>query len=249
MVPKIIHYCWFGKNKMPHKLVRNINSWEKMNPSFKVIKWDESNFNIMESNKFVKDAYLSENWAFVSDYVRLYAIYNYGGVYLDTDVKLIKSLDQVLLRFPNGFMGYEDEDYVASGLGFAAEEKNKIIGEMLQYYNTISFDQNNKDDIACPIINTKILRKHGLLGNNKKQKINNITILPMEYLCPKNLEDGKVKITNNTISIHEYNASWMSFHKRSRIKIILFVKKILPLSTVNKLRRVFSRNDQKNFSK
>ncbi len=242
MIPKIIHYCWFGNNKIPRKLVKNIESWRKNNPDFKIIKWDESNFDITKANDFVKNAYLNKHWAFVSDYVRLYAIYNYGGVYLDTDVELLRPLDEVLKEFPTGYIGYENNEFINSGLGFAAERNSKIISEMMDYYNVIVFNKTELEEIACPILNTKILITHGLVGNNQMQKIDDIAILPMEYLCPQTLGDGKRKITNNTISIHQYNASWLPSYKRNWIRVVMGIKKVLPTWMVKKLRNYLRKN-------
>lgn len=238
MIPKLVHYCWFGKKKMPKKMLKNIENWEKSNPDYKFIEWNENNFDI-NSNSFVKRAYCERKWAFVSDYVRLYAVYNYGGFYFDTDVHLIKSLNKVNDEFPSGFMGFQGNLLVASGLGFAALEKNAIIKEMMDMYSSIEFDKRKIEDISCPVINTKVLSLHGLKRDNKMQIINGLTILPKDFLSPLDLEHGKKKVDSNTIAIHYYNASWMGKYGRNRLHIILNIKRIMPRKFVNYLRYIF----------
>lgn len=239
MIPKIVHYCWFGQSRMPIKLKRNIETWKKMNPDFTFIEWNERNFDIQLANNFVKEAYRNREWAFVSDYVRLYVIYKYGGFYFDTDVKLLKKLDDVEKTFPNGFMGFQNNEFVNSGLGIASKSGSEIIKEMLEIYNHNKFAVNKKIDFACPIINTQVLKKYGLIQNNSMQLIKEITILPTEYLSPITLSEGKKKVTKNTIAIHEYNGSWMKWTLRLRMRFILFIKKLLPNSVVQVVKRMY----------
>lgn len=239
MIPKIVHYCWFGNKEIPKKLKQNINSWKEENPDFKFICWNEKNFNLKSAPSFVKKAYETQNWAFVADYVRLYAVYNYGGVYLDTDVELIKKLDVVVKKFSNGYMGFENRHQINTGLGFSAEKNNIFLKEMMDKYEKIDFDLQNKEAAACPIINTEILVNNGLILNNKLQVIKGFYILPTEYLCPLELGTGKLRITPNTISIHWYNASWMKGMDKVKIKSIMKMKKILPGHLVSFSRKFF----------
>ena len=241
MIPKIIHYCWFGNSDVPMAVSKNVLEWSKLNPHFKIIQWDERNFSIDKACSFVKDAYKNKDWAFVTDYVRLYAVFKYGGVYLDTDVKLLQPLQKVLNDYPAGYMGFESRNKVASGLGFAAQKGDLIIKEMLEYYHELEFNDNKLSDLACPVINTKILKRHGLKGNNTKQKIGNLVILPTEYLCPINIFSGEKLFTKNTISVHEYNASWMGKYERNRMYIIAGIKRYLPNRLVVKLRAAISK--------
>lgn len=213
-IPKCIHYCWFGGNPMPELMIQCIDSWKKMCHDYEIKRWDESNFDINQ-NKYIREAYKCKKWAFVTDLVRLMIIYEYGGIYLDVDVELIKPLDELVENF-DAFMGFETAECVATGLGFGAAKNNKIIYEMIQDYDNISFilDDGSYDLKPCPQRNTIVLRNHGLKQNNTLQKIGDVTILPTEYLCPKNYKTGELKITKNTYSIHHYTASW--FRKGQR---------------------------------
>lgn len=212
-IPKIIHYCWFGGNKLSGLSHKCIESWKKNCPDYEIIRWDENNFDI-KYNRYVKEAYESKNWAFVSDYVRLYVVYKYGGIYLDTDVELLKNLDQ-LLKY-SGFMGFEDQEKVATGLGFGAIKNNEIIYEMLMDYENISFikEDGSFDLMPCPQRNTNSLLKRGLITNNSKQIIDDMVFLPTEYMCPKDYTTDKLNVTDNTYSIHHYNASWHTDEQR-----------------------------------
>ena len=135
-IPKIIHYCWFGSDTIPKKAQKCIESWKKFCPEYKIVCWNEKNFDI-SSNRYVKEAYELGKWAFVSDYVRLKAIYEHGGIYLDTDVELIKPLDALLEG--EGYMGFDEKGIVATGLGFAATPKHELIKNMLSDYDEIPF--------------------------------------------------------------------------------------------------------------
>lgn len=248
MIPHVINYCWFGDGKLSDLNKKCINSWYKKCPNYKIIKWDESNYDLSKAPKFVQDAYKNKKWAFVSDYVRLDVIYQHGGVYLDTDVELIKNLDN-LLEKSSAYMGFENDKYVNSGLGFGAEAHNSIIKEMLEYYDDLKFRLDNLDNLACPIINTKILKRYGLALENTLQELNGMTIYPTEYFCPKNIYTGKLHITKNTISIHQYFASWMDKKQKSRLLTIYRIKRILPSSIVNFLRNLVKKGKRYGIKK
>lgn len=234
-IPKVINYCWFGGNAFDDKIKKCILSWKRKAPNYKIVQWNETNFDINTAPLFVQKAYEAKKWAFVTDFVRLKVIYDNGGIYLDTDVELLKNLDVLVDKYA-GFMGFEDAKQVATGLGFGALPRNPIIYEMLEEYKKIDFDESNLGNISCPVINTKVLKRHGLVTNNKKQKINDIVILPTEYLCPQNMFTGKTNITNNTVSIHHYDASWMNKKDRLKMNFIVSIKKLLPLKIVDFLR-------------
>lgn len=211
MIPKVIHYCWFGHNKKSDFVKKCIESWSNVCPEYEIIEWNENNFSIESSPLYVRQAYESKKWAFVSDYVRLKVIYDHGGIYLDTDVQLIRPLDSLLCN--EAFFGFENNSYVATGLGFGSVPKHPVLGEMLGEYNTISFknSENIYDLTPCPVRNTKILKKYGLLTTGITQLINSdILVLAPEYLCPVSYDTGKIKITDNTISIHWYSGSWLT---------------------------------------
>jgi mannosyltransferase OCH1-like enzyme len=206
-IPKVIHYCWFGGNPLPESVRKCIESWKTHCPDFEVVEWNEKNFDV-NINKFVREAYQLEKWAFVSDYARLYIIYHNGGIYLDTDVEVVKGLDDLLDN--EAFMGFEDGINVSNGLGFGAVKNSKIIYEMLNIYENISFINNDGtlNTTPCPYYTTQLLLKKNLKQNNKKQTIEGLTIYPSDYFSPINYATRKFKMTKNTYSIHHYSATW-----------------------------------------
>ena len=167
MIPKVIHYCWFGNNPKNKDVEKCMASWKKFCPDYEIIEWNESNFDI-NCIPFVKQAYDAKKWAFVTDYARLKIIYENGGIYLDTDVELLKPLDDLLKL--DAYVGLQSAEYINTGLGFGAEKENEMIYEMMIDYNSRHFLAENCETIACPILNTKILVKHGYEFSNKMQE-------------------------------------------------------------------------------
>ena len=224
-IPKVIHYCWFGKGKMPKLAKKCIKSWKKYCPDYEIICHNEDNFDLSQ-NRYLNEAYKAGKWAFVSDYARLKIIYDNGGIYLDTDVELIKPIDDLLLT--KGFMGFDEKGIVATGLGFGAEKCNEIVSEFLKDYDNIPFvlPDGSYDLTPCPDRNTEALKRLGMDIKNTSQTFMDITFLPDEYLCPMNYYTGKKTITENTYSIHHYSASWTSVvtKRTTRIKRIIGVR-------------------------
>lgn len=210
MIPKIIHYCWFGKGEKSKLILKCMKSWKKKCPDYQIIGWTENNFDI-NSHPFCKAAYEDNNWAFVSDFVRLYALYNYGGIYLDTDVEIIKNLD-VFLKY-SVFLGFEDGKHVANGLIFGSVKKHNFIKKLMNDYDSLIYCPN---DINFRINNTnterttKILLEYGMTPNNHLQTISDITIFPQDYFCPLNVQTLEMHKTKNTYCIHHYEGSWTS---------------------------------------
>lgn len=208
-IPKTIHYCWFGHNPKPKLALKCMKSWKKYCPDYEIIEWNEDNFDISACPLYVRQAYEAKKWAFVTDYVRLKVVYEHGGIYLDTDVELCKKLDQLLIY--GAFFGFEDGIHVATGLGFGAEKGAQILLEMMQDYETIPFvlPDGTYDTKTCPVRNTEVLKRHGLVQNDTRQVLEeDVLILPSEYLCPLSYCTGKGKATKETISIHWFSASW-----------------------------------------
>lgn len=214
MIPKVIHYCWFGGNPLPELAVKCIESWKKYCPDYEIIEWNESNYDISSAPLYVRQAYEAKKWAFVSDYVRLDLIYKYGGIYLDTDVELISSLDPFLDN--DCFMGLETDIYINTGLGFGAVSRHKAIKELMELYDDMLFV--NKDGTlnltTCPIITTDYYVGKGFIRENKKQEIENTVIYPSEYFCPKDYITHECLITRKTVSIHHFDASWLTEEQR-----------------------------------
>ena len=202
-IPKVIHYCWFGGNPLPKSAEKCIATWRKYCPDYEIRQWNESNFDI-HCNAYCAEMADRKKWAFLSDYARLKIVYENGGIYLDTDVELVKSLDPLLDR--GSYMGFENADRVATGLGFAAEQGHPFLRENMAYYEELRDFEAVK---ACPHITTELLEKHGLVCERSKQQfIAGLTIYPEEYLCPKNERTGLTHRTKNTYSIHHFDASW-----------------------------------------
>lgn len=202
-IPKKIHYCWFGGNPLPKSAVKCINSWKKYCPDYKIIEWNETNFDT-NCNAYCAEMVKRKKWAFLTDYVRLKVIYEHGGIYLDTDVQVIRPLNELVEKGP--YMGFENTGRVATGLGFAAEAGNLLIWENMVYYEMLTDFSELK---SCPFITTEVLRRHGLSEDvTRIQTIDEMTIYPEEFLCPKNERTGLTTVTKNTYSIHQFDASW-----------------------------------------
>lgn len=205
-IPKTIHYCWFGRGKMPERFCKNIETWKKNCPDYKIIRWDESNYDISK-NRYMEQAYKAQKWGFVPDYARLDIINENGGIYLDTDVEILKPWDE-LLQFEL-FCGFEASGYVAFGLGFGACKSNKIVKEMLDVYEKLDFflPDGNQNLVPSPKYQTDVLEKYGLKKNGKTQITNEYIALSPEYLSPIS-PYGIGKPTEYSFSIHQYAATW-----------------------------------------
>lgn len=232
MIPKIIHYCWFGNNELPEKDKQCIESWKKHCPDYKIICWNESNYDISKY-QYMKEAYEAKKWGFVPDIARLDIIYQNGGIYLDTDVEMVRNFDE-LLEYP-AFMAFENDRMVNPGLVFGAEKENSIIGEILDtVYRKRSFfkEDGSYDMKPSPVMNTEFLIQKGLSPNGKTQLLPcNMKIYSKEYFCPMDYDTGELTITDNTYSIHHFHASWhtkeeLAAHKLAQIFAKRFGKKI-----------------------
>lgn len=221
-IPKVIHYCWFGKSELPALAKKCIASWKKYCPDYEIVCWNEENFDFSQ-NRYAREAYEAGKWAFVSDYVRLWVLYHNGGIYLDTDVELIRPLDDLIEN--SGFMGFDDQGILATGLGFACEKGNEFVGAFLKDYDSIPFllPDGTFDLTPCPDRNTKAAIALGMDLEQKNQIFMGIRFLPEDYLCPVKYNTGKKTITENTYSIHHFSASWIS----STAKRTLFLKRLI----------------------
>ncbi len=225
MIPKKIHYFWIGGKSMPEKNKTCVESWKKFCPDYEIIEWNESNYDFSECT-YMAQAYEAELWGFVPDYARLDIICREGGIYLDTDVELLKSLDDLLSC--KAFMGFENRKSVAPGLGFGAEPGNEILKQMRDLYHSFSFyNENGTPNIApSPFYATKLLRSYGLQLNGKRQFVHGIDIFPAEYFAPLCYTDNRLKITENTYGIHWYHASWHTPEQKKRTKRIQRINRI-----------------------
>lgn len=208
VIPKVIHYCWFGGKPIPDKNKKWMESWHKFCPDYKVIEWNESNYDVTK-NQYMYQAYQRKKWGFVSDYARLDIVYQYGGIYLDVDVELVKNWDDLL--YQKGFMGFECEKYVATGLGFGAVAGLPIVKAIRDDYDDLNFidEYGRTSKIACPMLQTKILQTKGLITNGEYQIVEDMTIYPEKMFSGKSYSTMRVRLAPYTCSIHHYDASWV----------------------------------------
>ena len=208
MIPKKIHYCWFGGKELDEKSKACIATWRKFLPDYEIVEWNETNFDLNQ-NDFVREAYEKKKYAFITDYVRLYALYHDGGIYMDTDVEVVKSLDDLLSN--RAFTGVERGDYCITGT-LGAEPNHPWIETLLKYYEGRSFVLENceLDMTTNTTIITAITKaSYGWKEGNKLSTLNDgIVIYPFDYLCAKNGMTNEYRITENTYTIHHFNGSW-----------------------------------------
>lgn len=227
MIPKKIHYCWFGRNPKPKLAEKCIKSWQKYCPDYEIIQWDEDNYDLSAAPLYVRQAYEAKKWAFVTDYVRLEVVHEHGGIYMDTDVELKKNLDFLLGH--RAYFGFEDRRFINTGLGFGAEKGAEILREMMNDYLDAPFllSDGSYDMVPCTRRNTQALLHHGLVQNNTRQTLaEDILVLPSIYLCPI---DGETRVRSQspeTVSIHWFDASWMSEEERTSTEAYVKEQKI-----------------------
>ena len=207
-IPRVIHYCWFGGNPLPELAQKCIASWKKYCPNYEIIRWDETNFDI-HYNDYVWEAYQAKKWAFVTDVVRLYVLVNYGGIYMDTDVEVLRSLD-VFLKY-EAFSGFESEIDILTGI-MACEKGQKLFKELLCEYNDAHFlkSDGTYDETTNVIRITNTCLKYGFVPNNQLQTVNGFTLFPKDYFCPKDYVTRVTRLTENSYTIHHFDGSWKS---------------------------------------
>lgn len=227
MIPKKIHYCWFGGAPLPDLVQKCITSWQEHCPEYEIIRWDESNFDL-NCCDYVKEAYQAQKWAFVSDVARLYALVTYGGIYMDTDMELLKPLDDILQY--EAFSGFESEQRIPTGL-MACKAGHPFFQELLRSYNTIHFFlKDGSYDLTTNVTRiTNTCLKYGLMLNNTFQTINGFTLFPKDYFCPKDCETGILNMTNHTYAIHHFDGSWLSFEDKIFLEYKKKYQRFLPL--------------------
>lgn len=247
MIPKKIHYCWFGHNPLPLLAKKCIDSWKKNLPDYEIIEWNEDNFDV-NIVPYTQEAYKSKKYAFVSDYARFWILYNYGGIYFDTDVEVLRPMNHIVEK--GAFMGCENEakqigdaevqDDLGTelgvglgcnpGLGLGCESGHDFFKEILDFYSKMHFINTDGSLNLHTVVEytTDILVKHGLKNTNEIQQCAGITIYPNDYFCPKSPTGLKIHLTDNTVTIHHFNASWKPLKQRLQRKFpnlyILYTK-------------------------
>ena len=248
MIPKVIHYCWFGKKPLPTLAKKCIASWEKFLPDYEIKEWNEENFDV-NIIPYTKEAYEAKKYAFVSDFARFWILYKYGGLYFDTDVEIIKPIYHIINNGP--FMGCEkatDGNFkfpsVAPGLGLGVNPGLGLYKEILDYYETLHFKNTDGTLNLKTVVEytTKILMKNGFKNNNSIQKVKGITIYPPDYFNPKSYYTGKITITHNTVSIHHFSDSWKSPSKKFKIKIQKIIGPSITKALVSLKKRIKKNN-------
>lgn len=217
MIPKKIHYCWFGNNEMPEQVKKYISSWKKYCPDYEIVEWNESNFDIHQY-KYTEEAYNEKKWAFVTDVVRLYVMVNYGGIYMDTDVEVLKPLDEFLDL--KAFSGFETNNNISTGI-MACEKGFPLFSELLKRYENRPFilPDGSLDTSTNVIEITNVCLSKGLKQDNTLQTIEGFTLFPADYFCPKDYSTGEINITSRTYTVHHFNGSWLSKTQKKEIRL------------------------------
>ena len=237
MIPKIIHYCWFGGKALPKDAKKCIDTWKKKCHGYEIIEWNETNFDI-HCHPFVEAAYEAKAWAFVTDFARLKIIYENGGIYFDTDVRVLKDFSPLLVH-PSFFGSEQLKNFVATGLGFGAEKGNLMVEDLLKSYDGINFNKNNLRTISCPRLNTNVFIEHGYVQNNQYQDLGIAVVYPPLFFDPIAPGSDKNLICDDTFSIHLYNASWTPIRKKfkTRIRHVLGEQNVIRLKKLIRLFR------------
>lgn len=234
MIPKIIHYCWFGGNPLPPLAVKCIASWKEYLPEYEIIEWNESNFNL-EQYPFAKEALENRKFAFVSDVCRLHALKEIGGIYMDTDVEVLRGLDPFLDK--SAFSGFENDDFVPTGI-MASEKGGKWVTEMLAYYDGRSFiKENGEFELSSNTeIITNLMISKGFIMNNTFQEIKGyISFYPNDYFCPKSYKTGNIDLTEHSYCIHHFAKSWIPARNRWRNIVKMKMMNIFGFKNIQKI--------------
>lgn len=226
MIPKIIHYCWFGRGEKPALAKKCIASWHKFCPDFEIREWTEDNCDYL-AMPFMAEAYATKKYAFVSDVMRLIVLEQYGGVYFDTDVEVVRDISSLL--DDEGFIGFENGEYVASGLTIAAVAHHPVIQAMIDEYKKLRYVQPDGSitPVACPHLNSDVMERFGLVCNGQEQVVAGIHVYPEDYFNPMDSTTGKLTKTENTYSIHWYSMSWFPKSTQIRVKIGRLIRRAL----------------------
>ena len=237
MIPKIIHYCWFGGKELPPDVKKQIHAWKTKLPDYQIIEWNEQNFSIDQSIPYVKEAYNAKKWAFVSDYVRLFALYSMGGIYLDTDVEILKKFDDLLER--EAFIGFESKYSLCTAV-IGAEKGSLFIKKLLQVYDgkAFHFDEKNKEIPNSQLIFIFLNKKFRLKPADSVQQLPDCTVFPSDYFSPINCYTLQKKVTGNSYTIHWFAGTWKSADELRKEKVKSFFTRIVGEDFREKLKRL-----------
>lgn len=242
-IPHTIHYCWFGGKQLPASAQKCIDSWRRHMPDYEIVRWDESNFDV-NACRYTSQAYAAGMYAFVSDYARLWILYNHGGLYFDTDVEVVRPFDDLVAKGP--FMGYETDPtasahgLVAPGLGMGARAGMPFIGELLSYYDTLDFCDAEGRQVPGSIVThtTALLLKHGLGTGAYSRHCCGFNLCPREVLNPMDDATGRITLTDRTLSIHRFTKTWTG-QSAVRIAAARLAHRLLGVGLSGKIKRTF----------
>jgi len=257
MIPKIIHYCWLSGDEFPPLIQKCIDSWKEKLPDYEFMLWDTNRFNL-EDNIWVKQAFERKKYAFAADYIRLYAVYNYGGIYLDTDVEVIKSFNDLLER--PYFVGTEGLGFIEAAV-FGAEKNSPWVKQCLDYYTGKSFinDDGTYNTLTLPrIMNSQIskirtikeIKPFNIEVNLQREDTNSLYMFPEDFFTAKNHGTGVIEKTANTYSIHHFAMSWVPKStkflpniKRKLMAVfgVRFINGIIHLFGLRKIKQLFTK--------
>jgi len=229
LIPKIIHYCWFGKGGLPEQAQFCIGTWEVFCPGYKIILWDESNTDL-EENTYIKQAYEAGKFAFVADYLRLKALYEYGGIYMDSDVELCNSLDEYLDQ--RAFVGCQEQTVLSTGL-IAAEPHHPWIADLILHYENRPFINPNGKYETTPntvfITELTTSKYNWAFFHKPTVLVDGLVVYPIDYFCCKDWVTGKIKKTRNTVAIHHFAGSWVdeTGARRRKVKVRMIVRRLI----------------------
>lgn len=233
---KVIHYCWFGRGEKPALVQKCIASWKKFCPDYELVEWNEDNFDI-QSCKFVEEAYSDRNFAFVSDYVRARALFDRGGIYLDTDVEVLRSFDEFLSE--KAFLGFEEGNFVGTCV-MGVEKGSELMQMYLDHYdNSVYFNPDGTKYVDTNVVLlTRLLEEKGLVRNDEKQTVDGITIYPRTYFSPYDYINGINYITEESAAIHHFAQLWLPKSVRLKTEVKKVIVKIIGGENLKKLRNL-----------
>lgn len=235
MIQRIIHYCWFGRAEKSKLIQKCIASWREKCPDFEIIEWNEDNFDINICD-YVREAYDNKKWAFVSDYARFYVLNKYGGIYLDTDVELLKPLDSFLVQ---NFLAFENSKSVNTGLIMGCKPNDYLSKKMIEQYGNDKFVINGELNLKTVCVRvTDILVDNGLDLIDKTQEVIGYKVYDTSYFNPYDMDTGKIMLSNNTISIHHYAATWVSKKNKFRGKVYRMICRLFGKNFAEKVKKV-----------
>lgn len=246
LIPKIIHYCWFGNQEKPRSVINCISSWQKYCPDYEIREWNEKNSDL-SANAYIREAYQARKWAFVSDYVRLAALIEQGGVYLDTDVELLKSLDPLLEN--EAFCGFETPDRVATAV-LGSKKKHPLFLKFLKSYENSHFiNPDGSYNRTTNVVRlSRLLADQGFSLNGEEQCLEKLHLYPVDYFCPRDFETGKINLSPDSYAIHHFDNTWWSEEEKYQYLLKMKFLKFMPRKLAGYLSKGFAAIRFRGFS-